>query len=80
MASRPTTPLEITVNGKPVVLLSNHSFYLSLMFIAPEYREIAYITMDSGYVPCDVYELFNNGKPLPELPPTPKRSTRKEKE
>ncbi len=80
MASRPTTPLEITVNGKPVVLLSNHSFYLSLMFIEPEKREVAYRLMNKGYVPCDVYELFNKGKPLPELSPSPKRSVRKEKE
>ncbi|GAA4650842.1 hypothetical protein GCM10023116_31250 [Kistimonas scapharcae] len=65
MTSRPTTPLEITVSGKTVVLLSNHSFYLSLIFIAPEYREEAYRLMEKGYVPYDVYELFNSGKPLP---------------
>ena len=66
MTSRPSTPLEITVKGKRVVLLSNHSFYLSLMFIAPEYREEGYLLMEKGYVPCDVYELFNSGKQLPK--------------
>ena len=64
---RPADRLEIPVNGRPVIIHPNHCYYLSLCWIRPEYREAAYVAMEAGCIPREVYQFFEKDgkKPKP---------------
>lgn len=64
---RPTGRLEISVNGKPVMMHPNHCFYLSLCWIKPENRQVAYQAMEKGLDPCEVYLFLEKDGPEPSI-------------
>ena len=63
---RPQNPLKIVADGKTIVFHKNHIWYIPLVWISPEDREISYKAMKAGCDYVDVERYFVRGGPLPE--------------